>query len=136
MLGPQFRDDDISWTSTIDSELTELRIFIEMQDPSTPPDHLIPPYLIFGADNEDSLLRYHVNGVFQECVSGFCEDVLIGGEFVSVFDHLEWVLEPVTVAEPGSLALLGLGLLGMVRLRPLTSHARAARPRVAVLPRA
>jgi hypothetical protein len=117
MLGHQFRDDDISWTSTIDSELTELRIFIQMQDPGTPPGQLIPPYLRFGADNEDSLLTYDVNGVFQECVSGACEDVLIGGEFVSVFDHLEWVLEPVTVAEPGSLAFLGLGILGMVCLR-------------------
>ncbi len=107
MFGHVFQEEDVHWTSVIDRNLKETVILIRL---GLPGDSFIPPYLDFGASDEDSGLRYDVNGHAQHCVDGFCEDILINNEFVEVSEYLEWQLEPVTAPEPGSLALLCLGL--------------------------
>lgn len=116
MFGHVFREEDVHWTSGIDRNLEEVLIFIRL---GLPGDHLVPPYLDFGAsvESESSGLRYDVNGHAQHCVDGSCEDILVDDEFVEVYEHLEWQLEPVTAAEPGSLALLCLGLGALAGLR-------------------
>lgn len=116
MFGHVFREEDVHWTSGIDRNLEEVLVLIRL---GLPGDQLVPPYLDFGAsvESESSGLSYDVNGHEQHCVDGFCEDILVDNEFVEVAEFLEWQLEPVTAPEPGSLALLWLGLGALAGLR-------------------
>jgi len=109
MFGHVFRDEEIEWVQ--EYELRDgvpefITIFVTM---GTSGD----PSVDFGAGEGGIGLRYLVNGYSAHCSDSSCEGEDPSGNFDDNFRFFEWGEEPISAAEPGTLALLGLGLLGL-----------------------
>jgi len=78
------------------------------------PDQYVDPYVHFAGGEDVVILEYEVNGYAADCHEGSCYGY---DPELDLWDEegrsFEWWDEAVPTQEPGTLALLGLGLAGL-----------------------
>ena len=124
MLGHTFVDDDIVWTErfgygeTYDYQLQSISMTVEF-------GHAYDdPYIYFAAVDDVVNLSYEINGNFADCNEGFCNGGDGHGNYDEDFRNFDWTGVPVPAPEPGTLALLALGVAGFLAasgIRPRSS---------------
>jgi hypothetical protein len=110
LFGHTFRDSDIRWLQRYEydgDDLEWVSIAVEMGLPYE------APYFLYAAGGEDSVLSYEVAGNFADCHEAWCNGFEVGVGYDEDYRGFDWVEEPVPAPEPGTLALLSLGLAGI-----------------------
>jgi hypothetical protein len=111
-FGHTFRDAEISWVETYDQGVpVSVSMFVEMGQHIV--EQRVPPYVFFAAGEDVVLLDYDVNGNFAECHEESCSGYETDLGWDEDYRNFDWGAEPIPAPEPGTLALLVLGVVGL-----------------------
>jgi hypothetical protein len=111
IYGHRFQTEDIVWSDGYDwlwPGASLMRMQVDMGHPYD------DPYVHFGGGEDVVVLAFGVNGNTAECHELDCGAYVVGEGYDDDFRGFDWVEEPIPAPEPPTLALLVLGLAGIL----------------------